>query len=90
MDNEFRISAAAELVQVHADALAVGVDPEGNEAIEQRAEQVGDRQHQSQQGSDSHELREELAWLRREEARSDQSPEAASAVDGNGTRRIVE
>ncbi len=34
MNHEFRVGAATEFVEIHADALAVGVDAEGDEAVE--------------------------------------------------------
>jgi hypothetical protein len=34
VNDELGISAAAEFVEVHADTLAVGVDAEGNDPIE--------------------------------------------------------
>ena len=35
VDDKLGIGAAAQLMQVHADAFAVGIDPEGDEAVEQ-------------------------------------------------------
>ncbi len=69
MNNELGISSAAQLVQVHADALALGVHAEGNDAVEQREEQVDQRQHQAQQRGDADQLGEELTRLRCEKAR---------------------
>jgi hypothetical protein len=34
VDDEFRICATAQFVQVHADALAIGIDAERDDSIE--------------------------------------------------------
>ena len=90
MDDEFRVGAAAEFVQVHADALAVGVDAEGDDAVEQPEEQVDERQEKAEQRGDADELGDELACLRGEEARGEESPEAADGVNGDGAGGIVD
>jgi hypothetical protein len=36
MNDEFRISPAAQLMQIHAQALAVGIDAEGKDAVDDR------------------------------------------------------
>src|SRR5208283_1517868 len=56
VDYKLRVGAAAQLVQVHADALAVWVDAEGRHAVEQPEEQIDERQHQAQQGGNTHQL----------------------------------
>ena len=48
VDDELRISAAAQFVQVHADPLAVGVYAERKHSVEQPEEQVDQRQHDAQ------------------------------------------
>ena len=44
VDDELGICAAAELVEVHADALAVGIDAEWNEPVEHLEEQIDEGQ----------------------------------------------
>jgi hypothetical protein len=90
VNDELRIGAAAQFVQVHADALAVGVHAEGNDAVEQPEEQVDQRQHQAEQRGDADQLGHELAGLRREDAGGEQSPQAADGVDGDGAGGVVD
>lgn len=47
MDDKFRIGASAQFVEVHADALAVGFDAERDQPVQQREEQVNQRQEKS-------------------------------------------
>jgi hypothetical protein len=83
MNDELRIGAAAKFMQVHADALSVGVDAEGNDAVEDFEEQIDEREEQAQDGCDANQLRNELAWLRSEEACGDESNERAGGVHGD-------
>ena len=79
MDYEFGIGSAAQFVQVHADALAVRIDAEGNDAIEEPEEQIDQRQDKAEQGGDADELGDELAGQRCESpaASNPQKPLAA-------------
>ena len=81
VNDELGISAAAEFVEVHADALSVDVDAEWDDAIEHFEEQIDERQEQAQDGCNANQLCDELAWLRREEACGDESNERAGGVD---------
>ncbi len=54
MNDEFRISAAAEFMQVHADAFSVGVHQKGSHPVEQREQQLDRWQQQAQQGGNAH------------------------------------
>ena len=85
VNHKLRISPAAQFVQVHADALAVGVYPEGNHAVEQPEEQVDQRQHQAEQRGDAHQLGQQLPCLWGEDARGQQSPQPADSVNRDGS-----
>lgn len=60
MDHKLRIGATAQLVQIHADALAVSFHTKRNGAIQEPEEQVNEGQNQAEQGGDADKLREEL------------------------------
>src|SRR5581483_6122599 len=90
MNDEFGIGASAKFVQVHANAFPVGIDAEGKQAIEERKEKVGHREHESQQCCDAKELGEELTWLRGEDAGGNEAPEATYCMHRDRARRIVE
>jgi hypothetical protein len=90
MDDEFGVGAAAQFMQIHADALTVCVDTEGHKAIEGYQEQVGYGQDQAEQSCDANELGKELSFSWSEAACRDESPEAACRVHGNGSGWVVE
>jgi len=85
VDYEFGVGAAAEFVEVHADAFAVGIDAEGDDAVEEPEEEIDEGQDESEEGGDSDELGEELAGRGGEDARGEESPEAGGGVDGDGS-----
>ena len=89
VNHELRISSATEFVQVHAHAFAVGIDAKCNHAVKQRIEQVDQRENHAEQRGNTHELREHLPRLWREEARGQQSPQAAHGVDRDGAGVIL-
>src|SRR5580658_7778888 len=76
VDHELGLGAAAELVQIHADAFAIVVGAEGDYAVEGPEDQADEREHQAEQGGDANQLGNELAGLRSEGASGDESPEA--------------
>ena len=90
VNDKFRISPAAQFVEVHADALAVGVDAEGDYAVEEPEEQIDERQDQAKEGCNAYQLGDELACLTGEEARGNESPKAADGVNGDGAGGIVD
>ena len=90
MDYEFRIGSAAEFVQIHADALAVSIHAESDDAIEQPEEQIDERQNHTKQGSDADELGEKLSRASSEDAGGCQSPKAGNGVRGNSAGWVVD
>ena len=80
MNDELGVGAAAEFVEVHADALAVRVDAEWDDAVEHAEKQIDERQEQAQDRSNPNELGNELTRLRSEEARGDESDKCARRV----------
>src|ERR1035438_2046885 len=90
VDYEVGISAASQLVQVHADALAVRVHAEGMHTVEQPEKQVDQRQNKAEQSGDAHQLSHQLTGLIGEDADSEQSPKASRGVNGNCAGGIVD
>ena len=90
MDYEFGVGSAAQFVEVHADALAVGIDAEGDDAVEQPEEQIDEGQKEAEEGGDADELGDELAGLRREDSRGEESPKSAGGMNGDGAGGVVD
>jgi hypothetical protein len=90
VNDEFWVGATAELVQVHADALAVSVYAEGYPAIENPEKQIDERQDEAEERGHAHKLGNELTWLSSEDARGNETPEAADGVDRKGAGGIVD
>ncbi len=67
-----------------------GSTRKGTTRLSSAEEQIDQRQHESEQRGDADQLREELAGLRRKNARGDQSPKARGGVHGDGARGIVD
>lgn len=89
MNDEFGVGAAAEFVKIHANALAIDVDAEGNNAVEKEEEQVYAGEDKAEQSCDADELGEKLARLRGEDADSEKTEQAAYGVNADGARRVV-
>ena len=90
MNDKLRISAAAQLVQVHADTLAVRIHSEGNDAVEQPEEQIDQGEEDAEESGHAHQLGDELAGLRGEESGGQKSPEAGGGVNGDRARGVVD
>ena len=90
MEYELGVSAAAQFMQIHADAFAVLIDAKGDEAIEDGEEQVNEGQDKAEEGCDADELGEELSWPGSKDAGGEESPQTAGAVDGDGAGGIVD
>ena len=77
-------------MEVHADALAVGVYAESDYAVEKPEEQIDERQDEAEKCGDAYQLCDELACLTGEQAGGNEAPEAADGVDGDGARGVVD
>lgn len=74
--------------------VAVGIDAEGDQLVEQQVAEVDEGEDDTEERGDSHELGEEKRGARAgcgaEEAKGDEAPEAGTEVDGDGTTRVVD
>jgi len=90
MNYEFRISAAAEFMEIHADAFAIGVDAQGQHAVEEPKEQIEQGQDEPKQSGDADQLRHQLAGARGKCASGEESPEATRCVCADCAGGVVD
>lgn len=90
MNYKFRIGSTADFVQIHAHPLAIGVDAERNEAVEERKKEINQGKKEAEECGDANQLREKLTRLGREKASRDQPPKTRCAVDSDGASGIVD
>jgi hypothetical protein len=76
VDHELRVCAAAQFVQVHANAFAVCVHTERNESIQRKKGDGKRRKKNAEQCGNAYELRQELPMLRREDSSGRQAPQS--------------
>jgi len=90
VDDEFGISATAEFVQVHADAFAINVHAQRNDAVDDSEKQVQQRQNKAEKRGDADKLGDELTGLRGKKAGGKRAPQTTRSVHGDGARGIVD
>src|SRR5712672_215631 len=59
--DEFRISARAQFVKIHALAFSFKRHPEWTDSVERKIQGIGEGQHEAEQRRDAHELSQPLS-----------------------------